>query len=84
MQTATEIWVSAMARRTQLPPPPVRRALRIAAGLTQDEIAALLEDEDPVNRATVSRWERGTREPRGRRRLKYAELLNSLMGRRDV
>ena len=61
-------------RRRTLPPPAMRRYLRTSCGLTQDEIARALA----VNRATVTKWEGGTREPRGELRLRYIELLERL------
>jgi DNA-binding transcriptional regulator YiaG len=60
------------ARR--LPPPAVAKAIRDAAGVTQQELA----DELNVNRVTVARWELGERVPRGAMRLAYTELLEEL------
>jgi len=57
-----------------LPPPGVRRALREANGLSQDDIAAELD----VSRVAVSRWESGDRMPRGDHLIQYAELLERL------
>jgi transcriptional regulator with XRE-family HTH domain len=60
------------ARR--LPPPAVARAIRDAAGVSQQQLA----DELGVNRVTVARWELGTRTPRGELRLRYTTLLEQL------
>jgi DNA-binding XRE family transcriptional regulator len=60
------------ARR--LPPPIVRRAIRVAAGVSQTRLAGELE----VHRITVVRWETGKSEPAGALRLKYARLLDEL------
>ena len=57
-----------------IPPTPNRRALRLAAGLTQDDVAAAVG----VDRATVSRWETGSREPAGRNRQAYADALSEM------
>lgn len=60
------------ARR--LPPPVVARAIRIAAGASQQQLA----DELGVNRVSVARWEAGDRRPRGELRIRYAALLEQL------
>jgi transcriptional regulator with XRE-family HTH domain len=70
----SEVLAAAQARRVELPPPPVRRARRIAAGLIQDDLAAVLR----VRRATIARWELGLREPRGELRRRYSEALDQL------
>jgi DNA-binding transcriptional regulator YiaG len=57
-----------------LPPPGVRRSLRVGSGLSQAEIAIALR----VTRPTVSRWESGKREPRGRHHRDYQHLLDKL------
>ena len=62
------------AKRRQLPPPPVRRALRQATSTTQREMAEAIG----VDPATVCRWETGARTPRGAHRLAYAQLLKGL------
>ena len=61
-------------KQRSLPSPAVRRALRVAAGLTQADLAAELG----VSRAAVARWESGTRVPRGDYRITYAALLREL------
>ncbi|AZM51255.1 transcriptional regulator [Streptomyces sp. WAC 01529] len=62
--------------RAALPPPPERKRLRAAHGLTIDEVATALK----VRRATVSGWESGKTEPRPPERNAYARLLNKLAG----
>ncbi|MFW6724424.1 telomere-associated protein Tap [Streptomyces sp. MAR4 CNY-716] len=67
-----------VARSRALPPPAERRRLRVAHGLTQQEVADALE----VRRATVGAWEsedpaRRT-EPRPPERDAYARLLQQL------
>ncbi|MFF3363920.1 telomere-associated protein Tap [Streptomyces misionensis] len=65
-----------VASRSPLPPAEERKRLRVAHGLTLDEVAAALK----VRRATVSGWEsvKKTTEPRGPEREAYARLLNKL------
>jgi transcriptional regulator with XRE-family HTH domain len=50
------------------------RAIRIAAGVTQQQLA----DEIPAHVTTIARWENATRRPRGAMRARYAELLEQL------
>jgi DNA-binding transcriptional regulator YiaG len=57
-----------------LPRPPVARAIREAAGVSQVRLAAELS----VHQLTVQRWEAGTRTPHGDLRLAYARLLREL------
>ena len=57
-----------------LPAPRVRRGLRLAAGLALEDLAEVVG----VGKATVSRWERGLREPRGEPRVRYAAALRQL------
>lgn len=61
-------------QRRHLPPPPVRQMLRQQLGLSQREVAELLD----VTRVSVSRWETGERTPRGELLLRYLELLGRL------
>ncbi|MGW6361627.1 telomere-associated protein Tap [Streptomyces sp. NPDC055092] len=65
-----------VASRAPLPPAEERKRLRIAHGLTLDQVAAALK----VRRATVSGWESAKKptEPRGPEREAYARLLNQL------
>jgi DNA-binding transcriptional regulator YiaG len=64
----------ASARKTPLPVPTQRRAIREAAGVTQEDLSAVLG----VTRASLSRYETGSREPRGEIRQLYAEALEAL------
>jgi DNA-binding transcriptional regulator YiaG len=57
-----------------LPPAPIARAIREAAGVTQARMAAELN----VHELTVHRWETGARTPVGTLRLAYARLLHEL------
>ncbi|MDG9721014.1 helix-turn-helix transcriptional regulator [Streptomyces sp. DH24] len=63
-----------VASASPLPPPPERKRLRLAHGLTLDQVAGALN----VRRATVSGWEAGRTEPRPPEREAYARLLNKL------
>ncbi|WP_030183052.1 telomere-associated protein Tap [Streptomyces violaceorubidus] len=65
-----------VASRSPLPPAEERKRLRVAHGLTLDEVAAALR----VRRATVSGWESPKKptEPRGPEREAYARLLDKL------
>ncbi|MFF8882829.1 telomere-associated protein Tap [Streptomyces flaveolus] len=65
-----------VASRSALPPAQERKRLRVAHGLTLDDVAAALK----VRRATVSGWEslKKTTEPRGPEREAYARLLRRL------
>lgn len=60
------------ARR--LPAPAGRRAIRVASGASQQQLA----DELGIDRVSVARYELGLREPRGELRLRYLELLDGL------
>lgn len=61
-------------RRAELPRPEVRRALREAAGLTQEQAAEAVG----VHRVSFGRWELGTRTPRADDLDAYVELLTRL------
>ena len=61
-------------RQQSLPSPDKRRWLRIGAGLSQADIARSLG----TSAASVSRYETGDREPRGRIRDKYIEACEEL------
>lgn len=74
METSIDDLVAASHSRRRLPEPPVCRLLRQRARLSQADIAAVLG----VDRATVSRWETGGREPRGQLRATYIEILDRL------
>ncbi|MFE7856013.1 helix-turn-helix transcriptional regulator [Streptomyces sp. NPDC057403] len=60
--------------RLDLPSPAQRRELREAAGLTQQELGAIVG----VGRKAVSHWEAGIRTPRGLVLDRYVEALNAL------
>ncbi|MGW6865115.1 helix-turn-helix domain-containing protein [Streptomyces sp. NPDC054901] len=60
-----------------LPPPRVRAQLRLAAGLTQREIAEAVG----VKRVAVARWELGESHPRRPHRAVYSHLLKRLAER---
>lgn len=66
--------VDALVDVDTLPPPRVRQQLRLAAGLTQAEVA----DAIGVQRVAVARWEAGLTQPHRGNRLKYAHLLRRL------
>ncbi|HVL92443.1 MAG TPA: helix-turn-helix transcriptional regulator [Acidimicrobiales bacterium] len=61
-----------------LPAPAMRRAIREASGLSQEDIAQAFQP--PIHRETVSRWERGERTPRGALLVAYVALLDELRG----
>ncbi|QNT98366.1 helix-turn-helix domain-containing protein (plasmid) [Streptomyces griseofuscus] len=67
-----------VASRSPLPSAEERKRLRVAHGLTLDEVASALK----VRRATVSAWESTKKptEPRGPEREAYARLLKQLAG----
>ncbi|MFE4258262.1 telomere-associated protein Tap [Streptomyces sp. NPDC056883] len=60
-----------------LPAPAERRRLREAAGLSQDQIAKVLQ----ARREAVGNWEAGRTEPRPPKRAAYARLLEGLAAR---
>ncbi len=66
--------ISELVASRRLRRPEMRRALRLEAGLTLDDIAGKLG----VTRSAVSRWELGLRKPQGRNRIAYASLLAEL------
>jgi transcriptional regulator with XRE-family HTH domain len=51
---------------------------RLDAGLSNSEVGAVVG----VDQSTVSRWENGTRTPRGAAAVKYARFLETLEQRR--
>ncbi len=75
--TMPEAIESKMRARRALPPPAMRRAIRLGAGLSQSDVAACLAH--PVHRETVARWESGLRTPRGEVLVDYVALLDRLM-----
>ena len=58
----------------RLPDPRARRALREGADVTQDAIAKAVG----VTRAEVSKWESGSRTPRGEALRRYLKVLDRL------
>ncbi len=66
--------VETIANAKRLPPPAARRALRVAAGLTLQDVA----DVVGVTRQAVAKWETGDRNPSGRVRSAYAQALADL------
>lgn len=66
--------------RQRLPDPLVCRSLRLRVPLTQGEMAEAVADElgRRVSRATVTRWESGSRAPRGPMRAAYVRVLERL------
>lgn len=60
--------------RRRLPSPETRLLLRERAGISQDAVAQAVG----VDRATVSRWESGEREPRDRHLARYVDVLDRL------
>ncbi|WDI23354.1 helix-turn-helix transcriptional regulator (plasmid) [Streptomyces enissocaesilis] len=63
--------------QNDLPSPAERRRLRDAAGLSQAQIAKVLD----TRRETVASWESGRNEPRPPQRAAYARLLEKLAER---
>lgn len=66
--------VALATTKHNLPAPEMRRALRIAAGLSQQQVANGLG----VSRSAVDHWEKGRREPRAQHLAEYAYLLQQL------
>src|SRR5262249_1514836 len=58
----------------RLPSPEIRRALRVGASATLADVAT----HCGVTVATVSRWERGLRHPRGEQLGRYIDALDEL------
>jgi len=53
--------------------------IRVASGLSKSEVARAVG----VYPSTVSRWESCSRVPRGERAVRYAQLLERLLGREN-
>jgi transcriptional regulator with XRE-family HTH domain len=70
---STNLTVRARAFKA-LPAPPMRRAIRVAAGLSQRDLAEALGRTRPA----VTRWESGERTPRGGDLVAYVALLQEL------
>jgi transcriptional regulator with XRE-family HTH domain len=71
---AVEQLLAEVRLHRRLPDPAVRRLLRLRAGLSQQQMAAVLN----VDRSAISRWELGSRNPRGRLLADYVDLLDRL------
>lgn len=65
-----------VASALSLPPPDVRKSIRVAARVTIPEMASLVG----VSRQTVYFWESGKRHPTGVRLTKYAAALRTCRG----
>jgi transcriptional regulator with XRE-family HTH domain len=74
--------VRARIMAAPLPPIEDRRALRRRGRLTQATMASIVD----CDRASIARYELGTREPRGAMRERYANALKALsdLVERDV
>ena len=73
--------VDELRRSRALPPaPPLARAIRERAGVTQARLARELG----VDQTTVSRYELGLRTARGRLAERYAEVLRQLLESSDA
>jgi DNA-binding transcriptional regulator YiaG len=69
--------MSALVERVKMSrqfPPSLAKAIREAAGVSQQQVAAELG----VHRVSVARWEGGVRSPRGPLRTAYVDLLRQL------
>lgn len=66
--------IDALVDREPLPSPRVRQQLRVAAGLSQADVAEAVG----VQRLAVARWELGQVMPRKPHREAYAHLLRRL------
>jgi DNA-binding transcriptional regulator YiaG len=73
-QDALSVILDKRRLRRRLPDPPMRRLVRERAGITQEDLAQVLG----VDRATVSRWETGEREPRPSQLEGYLQALDRL------
>lgn len=73
MNATLEELTQRLQARRELPPPPVRRALRKAAGASQADVSEVVG----VTRQSVSLWEAGTRTPRGPNLDAYLEVLQA-------
>jgi len=66
--------VEEVRQARRLPPPQLAKAIREAAGVSQQRLA----DELGVHRVSVARWELGQRRPRGQLLTAYTALLDAL------
>jgi DNA-binding XRE family transcriptional regulator len=72
--------VAELTQGATLPPVASRRAIRLAAGVGQTELAEALG----VSRWSLIRWETGQAEPMPDARRKYAGALRVLQGATDA
>lgn len=70
MTTVAELEAKVQALAA-LPPPKGRKALRLAAGVTVADVAAIVG----VSRQAVNAWERGSARPIGNHLHAYLEIL---------
>jgi DNA-binding transcriptional regulator YiaG len=73
-ETVTQAIMRRLKLHSDLPEPTERRALREAAGLSQQEIADIVG----VTRNTISGYELGVRTPQGAHLDRYVEALRAL------
>ncbi|MCA1222179.1 helix-turn-helix transcriptional regulator [Streptomyces sp. 8L] len=66
--------IDALVEEDTLPTLKVRQRLRLAAGLTQTEVAEAIG----VKRLAIARWEAGATQPHRENRRAYAHLLRKL------
>ena len=69
-----ETLMGVVRMRHALPPPALRRALRLEAGLSLREVAVAVG----VSRQAVSHWEMGERSPRSPHLERYVTVLTAL------
>ncbi len=72
--TPTAELIDQLRAARRLPTPAACRAIRLAAGATQLQLADALG----ADRVSIARWETGERSPRGEMRLRYIALLDEL------
>lgn len=72
--TAADAIRQRMQLRRDLPTPAQRRALRVASGLSQAEMAAAVG----VTKQAVANWESGIRNPRGIHLERYVDALRAV------
>lgn len=73
MSTLDEL-VANVRQRRQLPPPQMRRAIRVSAGVSLAKVAQTVG----VSPQAVHMWERGEREPSGQNLPRYIAVLGAL------
>jgi transcriptional regulator with XRE-family HTH domain len=74
-QDPLQVALARSRKRRGLPDPRTRQMIRVRAGLSQGELAAVIG----VDRASISRWESGAREPADAHLASYLEALDRLM-----